>query len=86
MKFKGLLFAPLFAALLLVTAAGLYSVPVTAQSQGTAQTKKPTQYHYVCPMHEDVTSKKRGICRKCKMKLERKPIKEEPNQGSTSQG
>lgn len=36
-------------------------------------------------MHEDVTSKKRGICRKCKMKLVRKAIKEEPSTGSTNQ-
>ena len=86
MKFKGLLFAPLLAGLLLFTTADLYSVPVTAQGQKSAQTKKPTQYHYVCPMHEDVTSKKRGICRKCKMKLVRRPIKEEPSAGSTNQG
>ena len=86
MKFKGFLFAPLFAALLLFTAADLYSVPVTAQGERSAHTKKPTQYHYICPMHEDVTSKKRGICRKCKMKLVRKPIKEEPSTGSNNPG
>ena len=75
--------APLLAALVFFTAADLYSVPVTAQGQRSAHSKKPTQFHYVCPMHEDVTSKKRGICRKCKMKLVRKPVKE-PSQGSTN--
>ena len=80
-----LLTVPL-AALLLFTAADLYSVPVTAQSKKSAHSKKPTQYHFVCPMHEDVTSKKRGICHKCKMKLVRKAIKEEPSTGSNNQG
>ena len=84
MRLLRLLTAPLLAALLLSTAAGLYSVPVTAQDEKPAQTKKPTQYHYVCPMHEDITSKKRGTCPKCKMKLVRKPIKEEPSTGSTN--
>ena len=85
MNFLRLLTAPLLAAVLIFIAAGLYSVPVTAQGQRSAQTKKPTQYHYVCPMHEDVTSKKRGICPKCKMKLVRKAIKE-PSTGSNNQG
>lgn len=85
MRLLRLLTAPLLAALLLSTAAGIYSVPVTAQGEKSAQTKKPTQYHYVCPMHEDITSKKRGTCPKCKMKLVRKPIKEEPSTGSTDQ-
>ena len=86
MNFLRLLLTPLIVAVLLFIAAGLYSVPVTAQAPKSAQTKKPTQYHYVCPMHEDVTSKKKGICPKCKMKLVRKPIKEEPSTGSNNQG
>ena len=78
-----LLAAPLLAALVLFRAADLYVVTVTAQGQRSAHPKKPTQYHYVCPMHEDVTSKKRGTCPKCKMKLVRNPIKES-SPGSTS--
>ena len=75
MNFLRLLTAPLLAVTLLFTAASLYSVPVvTAHQQRSAHSKKPTQFHYVCPMHEDVTSKKRGTCPKCKMKLVRKPI------------
>ena len=83
MKVLRLLIAPLFVAALLSAAAGLYSVAVvTAHQQRSAHSKKPTQFHYVCPMHEDVTSKKRGTCPKCKMKLVRKAIKEQPSTGS----
>ena len=75
MKFLRYLIVPLLAAVLFFAVGGLYFVPiVTAQKERSAHTKKPAQFHYVCPMHEDVTSKSRGICRKCKMKLERKPL------------
>jgi hypothetical protein len=78
-----LLITPLLTTALILTAASLYSVPVvTAEQQRSAHSKKPTQFHYVCPMHEDVTSKKRGKCPKCKMKLVRKAIKEQPSTGS----
>lgn len=83
MRLLRLLTVPLLAALLLFTAAGLYSSPVVAQDERPAPAKKSTQFHYVCPMHEDVTSKKRGICPKCKMKLVRKRIVKEPSTGST---
>lgn len=83
MKYLRLLTVPLLAALFFFTTADIYSVRVTAQGKRSAHSKKPTQFHYVCPMHEDVTSKKRGICRKCKMKLVRKPVKA-PSQGSTN--
>ncbi len=68
---------PLLAAVFF-TVAGLYFVPtVTAQKERSAHSKKPAQFHYVCPMHEDVTSKTRGKkCPKCKMKLEKKKIEE----------
>jgi len=71
-------FVPLLAAALLFTTAGLHSVPlVTAAQNNSAHSKKPAKYHYVCPMHEDVTSKTRGKkCPKCKMKLERRRVKE----------
>lgn len=82
MLYQRLLTVLLLTAALFFTAADLYSVPVTTQSQRSAHSKKPTRYHYICPMHEDVTSKKRGTCPKCKMKLVRKPIKEEPSTGS----
>ena len=67
---------PLLAAALFVTGINVYSVGVTAQKTRSAPTKKAAQFHYVCPMHEDVTSKKPGKCPKCKMKLEKKKIKE----------
>ena len=77
MHFLRLRLLPLLAATLLVTGAGVYSVGVVTAAQNTrsAHSKKPTQFYYVCPMHEDVTSKTRGKkCPKCKMKLERKPV------------
>jgi uncharacterized paraquat-inducible protein A len=67
---------PLLAAALLVTGVSVYSVGVTAQNSRSAPSKKASEFHYVCPMHEDVTSKKPGKCPKCKMKLEKKKIKE----------
>ena len=66
---------PLLAATLLVTGVSVYSVGVTAQKTRPASSQKAAQFHYVCPMHEDVTSKKPGKCPKCKMKLEKKKIK-----------
>jgi hypothetical protein len=80
MKFLRLLTAPLFAAALILTANGVYSAGVvaTAQKGHSAHTKKPAQFHYICPMHEDITSQKRGICPKCKMKLVRKPLPPKP--------
>lgn len=67
---SGLLFAAL-----LFNAEGLYSAPVvTAQKERSAHPSKPTQFQYICPMHEDVKSKKPGKCPKCKMKLEKKRI------------
>lgn len=67
----------LLAIALLPAAAELYSAPVHAHNDGQEETEpaKPA-FHYVCPMHDDVTSKKPGKCRKCKMKLEKKKIKE----------
>jgi len=75
---------PLFAAALLLISSGVYSVRVVtaAQKERSAHSKKPTQFRYVCPMHEDVTSKKRGTCPKCKMKLVKKPIVQEPTTSS----
>ena len=83
MKFLRYLVTPLLAAVFF-TVASLYCVPtvtaqkaVTAQKERSAHSKKPAQFHYVCPMHDDVISKSRGVCRKCKMKLVRKPIAKE---------
>jgi len=74
MKFIRHLIGPLLVAVFF-TVAGLYCVPtVTAQKERSAHSKKPAQFHYACPMHEDVTSKSRGNCPKCKMKLVRKPL------------
>lgn len=36
--------------------------------------RKKTPVRYVCPMHDDVTSKSRGACPKCKMTLVKKRI------------
>jgi hypothetical protein len=78
MKVLRLLITPLLTIALILTAASLYSgAVVTAQQQRSAHSKKPAQFHYICPMHEDITSKKPGKCPKCKMKLEKKKIKEE---------
>ena len=83
MKFLQNLLLPLLAATLLVTGGGVYSVGVVtaAQKARSAHSKKPAQFYYVCPMHEDVTSKTRGKkCPKCKMKLERKPVPKQSGQ------
>lgn len=77
MKFLRLLIVSLFASALFFSTTGVYYSPVvTAQEkEKSAHPKKPA-FHYVCPMHEDVTSKTRGTCYKCKMKLVKKRIKE----------
>lgn len=76
MKFARFLIALLFAVSLLPAMGSLYSTSVVHAHPGQdEQTEKPPAYHYVCPMHEDVTSRKPGKCRKCKMKLEKKRIK-----------
>jgi len=69
--------APLLAVSLLPAIASLNCAAVHAHpgAQET-ETEKPATFVYVCPMHDDVTAKKPGKCRKCKMKLEKKKIKE----------
>lgn len=84
MNYKRFAVALLLAAIFLFTAAGTHSSPVIAQKERSAHSKKRAQFHYVCPMHEDVTSKSRGTCRKCKMKLVRKPIVKEQEQSPSS--
>jgi heavy metal-binding protein len=78
MNFLRLLTPPLLATTLLLPAEGLYSKSVvTAQKERAAHSNNaPTRFQYVCPMHEDVKSTKPGKCPKCKMKLEKKQIKE----------
>lgn len=73
-----------FAVALLLSTPEVYSVHVVtaAQKERSAHAKKPSQFHYVCPMHEDVTSKKRGTCPKCKMKLVKKRLVQEPTTSS----
>ena len=62
-------------AILLFTAESLYSAPVvTSQKERSAHPSKPIQFQYVCPMHQDVKSKRPGKCPKCKMTLEKKRI------------
>ena len=82
MHSRKLLIALLFAAALLLSGFQVYSVPVVSavQKEHSAHPKKPTKFHYVCPMHEDITSQKRGTCPKCKMKLVKKPVPHEPAQ------
>ena len=76
MKYQRLLSMPLLGAVLLLTADSVYTAPVvTAEKNSSAQSQqKPAQFQYVCPMHEDVKSKRPGKCYKCKMKLEKKRI------------
>jgi hypothetical protein len=78
MKFSRILCVPLLAVVVVFSAAASYSAPVvTADQTSSAHSKKPARFHYVCPMHEDVTSKTAGKkCPKCKMKLERRRVKE----------
>ena len=77
MIFKRILIAPLLAVGLLLAYGSLYAVPVChAEHSAQAAAKTPAAYHYICPMHEDVKSKTPGKCPKCKMKLEKKKIKE----------
>jgi uncharacterized paraquat-inducible protein A len=84
MKFLRLLTRTVLVTALLVSATSVYSVGVVTavQKERSAHSKKSTQFHYVCPMHEDITSKKRGTCPKCKMKLVKKPIVQEPTTSS----
>ena len=74
--------AVVLASALILSGSKVYSVPVVsaAQKERSAHPKKPTKFHYVCPMHDDITSQKRGTCPKCKMKLEKKPVPQEPAQ------
>ena len=74
------LILPLLAAALLLTAANVYSVRGinAAQKERSAHSEKPTESQYVCPMHDTVTSKKPGVCPKCKMTLVKKPTNKAP--------
>lgn len=57
---------------LLVIATLLFSgAEITAQKSQTSNSKTQTKVVYSCPMHPDVTSTKRGKCRKCGMDLRR---------------
>ena len=77
MKVPRFLSVPLLAATLLFAADSLYSAEaVTTKQTTSAHSKKPTSFQYVCPMHSQVISKKPGKCPKCKMKLEKRRIKE----------
>ena len=77
MKSLRFFIAPLFAVALIFASATLYSVGVVHAKYTGQETppQKPT-FHYICPMHSDVSSSKPGKCYKCKMKLEKKRIKE----------
>lgn len=83
MNFRRLLVAPLVVCALLLTTGSLYSVHAFGANHNGQETepKKPA-FHYVCPMHPDVKSKTPGKCPKCKMKLEKKRIKEPEAQPS----
>jgi len=68
---------PVLAITLLFPTEDLYSAQVVTTQQTTSvQTKKRVRFYYVCPMHADVTSTKPGKCPRCKMKLEKRRIKE----------
>jgi len=74
--------AVVLASALILSSSKVYSVPVVsaAQKERSAHPEKPLKFHYVCPMHKDITSQKRGTCPKCKMKLVKKPVPQEPAQ------
>jgi hypothetical protein len=75
MNFLRHLSVSLLAAGLLFAAQSLYCASVvTSHGDRSAHPSKPVQFQYVCPMHEDVKSKRPGKCPKCKMKLEKKRI------------
>jgi len=81
MNFRKLLLLPLLAAALILTPASGYTPGVSAQQkERSAQSKKPTQFHFVCPMHEDVKSESPGKCPKCKMDLVRKRVPKLPDE------
>ncbi len=50
-----------------------HGTPATQKKRAAPQ-KRAARFHYVCPMHADVTSKKRGTCPKCKMAMVRKRV------------
>ena len=72
----------MLAAALILSGFQVYSVRVVsaAQKERSADPSKPLKFHYVCPMHDDVTSKKPGLCRKCRMKMVKRPVAPEPAQ------
>jgi hypothetical protein len=78
MKFTRFFSAALVAFALLLSVGGMYSVRAAGTNQDgqAAPPAKPATFRYVCPMHEDVQSRKPGKCPKCKMKLEKKKVKE----------
>lgn len=77
MILRRLLIAPVIMSALLLTMGSLYSVPAHgANHKGQETEPKKPAFHYICPMHADVKSKTPGKCPKCKMKLEKKRIKE----------
>jgi hypothetical protein len=82
MHLRKLLLLLLVAAALLLSSSPVYSVTgiSAAQKERAAHPRKPIKFHYVCPMHEDITSQKRGTCPKCKMKLIKKPVPQESAQ------
>ena len=81
MKFLRLLVpSPAFALLLSVTPVYSVGAVTAAKQERSAHSYKPARFHYVCPMHEDVTSKSPGSCPTCKMKLVRKSLPPQASQ------
>lgn len=57
--------------IVLIVIATLFTAGYEAPAQTTKTTKTQTKVVYSCPMHPEVTSTKRGKCRKCGMDLRR---------------
>lgn len=76
MKIPGLFVALFIVASLPFVGTAEYCVRATPaeQKEPAVRVKESTQFHYVCPMHDDVTSSARGKCPKCKMVLVKKRI------------
>jgi len=69
MTMKPVFALPLAALLLCTSVPGVGRDPVTAGATQRRSGVKSTVAHYACPMHPEVTSRRRGKCPKCGMAL-----------------
>ena len=86
MKVSKLLFALLVIAALALLGSSADDAHATpaGQKQHSAPQGEVAQFHYVCPMHPEVTSSSRGKCPKCKMVLVKKRIPKKSDKNSVA--